>query len=230
MAKEKLTPIPRPRKGKAGQECDNVITTHHTTPAAPDLSHISAGLRALAVPVGELQFLLDNPRQHGEEDLEATQASLEEYGQVEPLVVNRRPQPPVVLNGNGRLQGALALGWTHVAVSYVDLDEERANALAVILNRTGQLAGWNKENLAKALRKINTGNRPALDSLVSKLAEAKKLIPRDNASGGRKSPEPEPAQPALITCPSCGHQFDGTIKITGETDGQKESVPDADAA
>jgi ParB-like chromosome segregation protein Spo0J len=63
------------------------------------------------VPVSELTFMIGNPRTHDAANLTAIKGSLAQFGQLEPLVVNRRPQPPVVLGGNGRLQAALELGW-----------------------------------------------------------------------------------------------------------------------
>ena len=108
----------------------------------PDLSHIAEALRPLAVPVSELTFMIGNPRTHDAANLTAIKGSLAQFGQLEPLVVNRRPQPPVVLGGNGRLQAALELGWTYLAVCYVNVDEPTAHAIAIALNRTAELGGW----------------------------------------------------------------------------------------
>ena len=49
----------------------------------PNLSHIAPGLRSLAVRVAELSLMVGNPRAHPVKNLEAIQAALLEYGQVE---------------------------------------------------------------------------------------------------------------------------------------------------
>src|SRR5262245_28982840 len=99
----------------------------------PDLSHIAPGLRHLAVPVSQLTLMVGNPRAHPAKNLEAIKAALVEYGQVETILVNRRGQPWEVIHGNGRLQAALELGWSHVAAHIIDVDDGTAKAMAVVL-------------------------------------------------------------------------------------------------
>jgi hypothetical protein len=71
---------------------------------APDLSHIAAGLRGLAVPCDSLTLDPANARRHPAKNLEAVRASLRVYGQRKPLVVNRRTS--AVEAGNGTLEAA----------------------------------------------------------------------------------------------------------------------------
>ena len=136
----------------------------------PDLSHIAEALRPLAVPVSELTFMIGNPRTHDAANLTAIKGSLAQFGQLEPLVVNRRPRPPVVLGGNGRLQAALELGWKYLAVCYVDVDEPTAHAIAIALNRTAELGGWDTEALNQLLQNLATGMDPRLDAMMADLA------------------------------------------------------------
>src|SRR5438874_712545 len=56
--------------------------------------------------------------------------------------------------GNGRLQAMLAEGWSHVAVTFVDLPDDRANALAIMLNRSPHLRNWNDEALKEIMAKL----------------------------------------------------------------------------
>ncbi len=135
----------------------------------PDLSHIAPGLRALAVPVAELSLMVGNPRTHPAKNLEAIKAALLEYGQVETILVNRRKQPWEVIHGNGRLQAAMELAWTHVAANIVDVDDATAKAMAVVLNRTGELAEWDKEVLDKLLGEVQTSER--LAAMLAELAQ-----------------------------------------------------------
>jgi DNA modification methylase len=167
--------------------------------SAPDLSHIAEGLRSLAVPVSELAFMVGNPRTHDDANLAAIQGSLAQFGQLEPLVVNRRPNPPVVIGGNGRLQAALALGWTHLAVCFVDVDEATANAIAIALNRTAELAAWDTEALQKLMQEVATGADPRLDAMLADLA--RQVLPEQQAEG-LTDPDAVPEPPdAPITKP-----------------------------
>jgi hypothetical protein len=74
-----------------------------------------------------------------------------------------------VIHGNGRLQAALELGWTHVAANIVDVDDATAKAMAIVLNRTGELAEWNKDELDKLLREVQTS--PKLNAMLAELAK-----------------------------------------------------------
>ena len=81
-----------------------------------------------------------NARAHGERNLEAIVASLQRFGQAEPLVVHA-PTGRVIA-GNGRLVAMRQLGWEQADVVELDLDELQATALAIALNRTAELAEW----------------------------------------------------------------------------------------
>jgi DNA modification methylase len=155
-----------------------------------DLSHIAPGLRHLAVPVGQLSLMVGNPRSHPAKNLEAIKAALVEYGQVETILVNRRKQPAEVIHGNGRLQSALELGWSHVAAHIIDVDEATAKAMAVVLNRTGELATWNKE-LDNLLRDVQTSEK--LQAMLAELATEQGIALAP--SPGMTDPDDVPAPP-----------------------------------
>ncbi len=205
----------RPRKRKP------VATAAQAMSHEPDLSHIAPELRHLAVPVAALTLMVRNPRRHPAKNLEAITAALIKFGQLETILVNRRTGE--VIHGNGRLQAALELGWTHVAVNIVDVDDATAKAMAIVLNRTGELATWNKEELDKLLREVQTSAK--LTAMLAELAKDQGL-----SLGAEPPPDPgaqidraaelqakwktEPGQlwlipsktvPArkVITCPHC---------------------------
>lgn len=163
---EKLTPIPKhvPR----GRHAANDRQLAAAPPAGNDLSHIAAGLHALAVPIGELQFDPANARLHPEGNVEALKGSLAAYGQCKPVVA--RKDSGVVIAGNGTLKAALALGWQHLAAVYVDMDAATAAGFAIADNRTSDLAEWDKEALDKLLREVSTKNDERLDAMLAELA------------------------------------------------------------
>jgi len=106
-------------------------------------------LSIVRVPLGQLRPDGSNARTHNERNLEAIQASLARFGQVEPLVVHKPTQR--VIGGNGRLSAMKALGWTHADVVELDLTETQATALGIALNRTAELAEWDDQALARLL-------------------------------------------------------------------------------
>lgn len=118
------------------------------------LSHITPDLRPLAVPIDGLEPDPANARTHGTDDLAALSGSLRQYGQRTPLVVNR--ESSIVLKGNGTLASARQLGWTHLAVVWVEDDPHTAAGYAIADNRTAELAGWDTDRLKELLAELDS--------------------------------------------------------------------------
>ena len=73
-------------------------------------------------------------------------ASLAQFGQRKALVVNRL-QGNKVEAGNGTFKAAKQLGWTHIAVVFVEDDAAMAAAFGIADNRTGDLSRWDPDAL-----------------------------------------------------------------------------------
>lgn len=93
-----------------------------------------------------------NARLHPDENLADIRASLKEFGQVEPLVIQKAGGK--VIGGNGRLKVMRELGWKECDVAVVDFDNMKSTALGIALNRAGERAEWDKETLDKLLAEI----------------------------------------------------------------------------
>ncbi len=79
---------------------------------------------------------------------------MQRYGQRRPVVVNRRTG--IIEAGNATWEAARALGWTHLAVVYVEDDPTTAAGYAIADNRTAELAEWDDEALARTLEALKT--------------------------------------------------------------------------
>lgn len=101
------------------------------------------------VSVDELRLDPRNARLHPERNLTAIRASLERFGQQKPIVVKK---DGTVVAGNGTLEVARQLGWTHVDVVRTELDGAAAAAFAVADNRTGELSEWDVNALIETLK------------------------------------------------------------------------------
>ena len=89
-----------------------------------------------------------NARKHNERNIDAIVASLARFGQQKPIVIDKAN---VVRAGNGALQAARSLGWTHVDCVRSKLDGADASAYAIADNRTAELAEWDDDVLAATL-------------------------------------------------------------------------------
>lgn len=115
-----------------------------------NLSNIPDTLRELVVPIDQLRPYRKNPR---EGDVTLIADSLRRHGQYRPVVANRRSGGEV-LAGNHTLKAALSLGWTELAVSWVDVDDERAARIVLIDNRASDVAGYDESLLAEVLSEL----------------------------------------------------------------------------
>lgn len=111
-------------------------------------------LRYRRVPIESLHNDPANVRLHPDANMRAIADSLRSYGQVEPLVVQAGTGR--VIGGNGRLDAMRNLGWSEVDIVEVDVDDVRAAAIGIALNRTSELASWDDGALAALLQSLPT--------------------------------------------------------------------------
>ncbi len=106
-----------------------------------------------SVPVATLKTAAYNPRV----DLQPTDAiyenlkrSIETFGFLQPIIVNRRNQ--VVVGGHQRLKVLKELEYPTADVIYVDLPPDREKALNLTLNKT--IGSWDEHKLAIVLQEL----------------------------------------------------------------------------
>jgi ParB-like chromosome segregation protein Spo0J len=173
-----------------------------------NLSQIAEALRPLAVPCDGLVLDPANARKHGASNLEAIKGSLTVYGQRKPIVANRRSG--TVIAGNGTLEAARALGWTHIAVVFTDDDPVTAVGFAIADNRTAELAEWDADALDRLLAEVRVDDE-RLRQMFDDLAEAEGTAARDagEASAPEDFPEVDENVPTEYQCPKCGYRWSG---------------------
>lgn len=141
-------------------------------------SYIVEGLQPLAVDVSTISLDPKNARQHGDADLAAIAGSLQKYGQRKPLVVNRTSG--VIIAGNGTYTAAVdKLGWSQIAVVFVDDDANTATGYAIADNRTAELSKWDDDRLAEAIAMLQ-----CQDEDFAELLQLDDLLPKDSSDEG----------------------------------------------
>lgn len=137
------------------------------------------------VKLSELHEDPANARLHPDENLADIRASLKEFGQVEPLVVQKSTGK--VIGGNGRLKVMRSLGWEECDVALVDLSDMKATALGITLNRAGERAEWDTKVLAQLMEGLDGLN----DELEKQLQELSKECKIDEEPAGDTDAEPQ---------------------------------------
>jgi hypothetical protein len=94
-----------------------------------------------------------NPRRMAEDDMASLVRSLEKFGQVEPVIVNKRTNR--LVGGHQRVLAAEKLGMKTMWVFYVDLDEKQEKALNLALNKI--VGDWDTDKLESLLKELSEG-------------------------------------------------------------------------
>lgn len=164
-----------------------------------------------------------NARLHPDENLSDIRASLIEFGQVEPLVVQKSTGK--IIGGNGRYRVMKNLGWKECDVVYVDIDNIKASALGIALNRAGERAEWDDDVLSRLLTEINGEVGEELQLTMKELEESLEVdLPVgeadaepqiDRADELQKKWGTETGQLWLIgayyQCEKCGKEYDYAV-------------------
>jgi DNA modification methylase len=120
------------------------------------MSNIAKDLQPLVVPIDNLTPLDENPRRG---DVDAVARSYKQFGQRKPIVARRKSNKNgkptgMVIAGNHQLLAAKSLGWTEIAVVFVDDDAKTAKAFALADNRTHDLGDYDNVMLASLLEEL----------------------------------------------------------------------------
>ena len=129
---------------------------------------IAGGLRHLEHPIDDLVLDPNNARLHDADNVRMIAASMDRFGQ-DQVVIARRPDG-VVVKGNGRVMAARLLGWTRVAVEFVDGTDAEIAERSVIDNRTSDSSRWDPSKLRSVVGAMSEGDRKDFDFRV--IAEA----------------------------------------------------------
>lgn len=92
-----------------------------------------------------------NPREISEESLKALKKSIEEFGFVEPIVVNK---DMTVIGGHQRLKVAIELNMNEVPCNVIDVDKHIEMKLNVLLNSQAISGYYKEDSLVEILEQL----------------------------------------------------------------------------
>jgi ParB-like nuclease family protein len=150
---------------------------------------------ARLVPIESLKHYR-NPRRG---DVTVIRESLRENGQYRPLVVRRKTRE--VLAGNHTLKAAKEEGWSEVWATFIDCDARHAKRIALVDNRTNDLAGYDEQALVRLIGSLpslaGTGwSREAYDELIARAQPPQR--PPDVAPEPPEEPETRPGDLSVL--------------------------------
>src|SRR5665647_3435319 len=117
------------------------------------------------VPIDDLRPDPANPRRIGEDELDALERSLRQFGFVQPVLARREDRTGI--GGHQRLVAARRLGLTTVPVTWLDVSVEQARLLGLALNKIS--GSWDDALLARLLADLQVA--PDVDLTLSGFGE-----------------------------------------------------------
>ena len=131
--------------------------------------NITKELVKLAKPIDSVQ---PHPRNVRQGDVGAIATSLEINGQYRPIVVHKSTNN--ILAGNHTYKAAVSLGWTEIAITYVDCTDDEALKILLADNKANDLASYDDSALADLLQDLVGG--AGLDGTLYELSDLDDLI------------------------------------------------------
>lgn len=116
-----------------------------------DPTNIPDTLKQLTVPISGLKHYSKNARKG---NLGVIMESLELHGQYRPIVV--RSGTNEVLAGNHTLMAARELGWDKIAVTFVDVDDDKAARIVLVDNRANDLGDYDQDALLELINSVDS--------------------------------------------------------------------------
>jgi len=128
------------------------------------------------VPIKDLIPNEKNPRRITKRELQKLMRSIEEFGFVDPIIVNKnKARYNIIIGGHQRVEAAKKLKLTEVPVTYVDMNAEKEQLLNIALN---EISGeWDDDKLLELLKELEergvdltlTGfDEPILDEILAR--------------------------------------------------------------
>ena len=106
-------------------------------------------MNIVTLPLTALNPAAYNPRKISRETLATLKKNIQEFGLVDPLIVNK---DMTIIGGHQRYKACLELGFTEVPCVVLDIPKSKEKALNLSLNKV--VGDWNKAKLEKLLKEI----------------------------------------------------------------------------
>lgn len=178
--------------------------------------------KPVTVKVSAIKPYENNPRVISEKSREAVRLSIEKFGYVQPIVVDK---DNVIIAGHTRHQALVEMGVKSVKVYRVDMPEEKARAYRIVDNRVGELSEWDRSALTMELREMEDSVLSSyfwdVDLELGQLKTAMRQVSEeemDEVTDQVSSiPERQRTHTTDVECPACHGVFQTKTATLGVT-------------
>ena len=155
------------------------------------------------VPLSELRPYDGNAKRHTNEQIDAVEASIREFGFRNPVLAWHDGDTPVIVAGHARCIAAKNLGMEEVPVIFVDdLSDSQRRALTLVDNQTTMMTGWDFDQLSYELDTLSS------DFDMGDFGFDVEAMPDIDGLFSDDSQDERAHDPKTVTCPKCGETFE----------------------
>lgn len=162
----------------------------------------SKSFKTVTLSIDEVRPYWRNPRIITDEAVDAVRSSIEEYGYIQPIVVDAKN---VIVVGHVRYVALRRMGVETVEVVKTKLTDREAKELRIIDNRSSEFSSW---DYAKLMEEVEKAGSVLVDDLFPEAS------PDDFEDDGREwvlgDSETQDGEIEFI-CPSCFHEWEQTV-------------------
>ena len=126
------------------------------------------------VLISELSEWKNNSRIHTQRNLLTIKNSLEKFGQMKPLIVQKSSMS--IIAGNGTFQAMKALGWEKADCYIIDIDDKKAEAYCIVDNRATDQSEWDQKTLMEVLQDLSEFDEELLNCTGFDATEMEKML------------------------------------------------------
>jgi ParB-like nuclease domain len=121
------------------------------------------------VPILELRPNPRNPNKHSEDQVNRLMAALRRDGQTRPLLA--RKANSMLIAGHGVHTAARRLGWEHISVVFLDVEQRDADRIMLSDDRLAALSELDQRRVADLLQEVADGDLMATGYSVEEAAK-----------------------------------------------------------
>lgn len=157
-------------------------------------------LKITEIKIDDIHLYEKNQKKHPEEQIRNIAKSIEKYGFVQPVVLDKNNE---VIIGHGRILAAKELGTEKIPCVYADsLTEEQVKELRILDNKLNE-SEWDFEMLKQELEELDLSEFD-IDFNIPEDIE----FNEDVLNNLFEDAEPKDKEPKMIQCPHCGEMFE----------------------
>lgn len=183
----------------------------------------------ITLPIEEIIPYENNPRRIPDEAVQAVKDSIQRYGYVQPIGVQKSTRQIVV--GHTRYRALKELGAKEVEVYLFDIDDDKAREYRLVDNKSNELTEWDHKALVMELREWEAGLLdsyfPNVDLEIGQLKNMEVTQSDVDKAAQKATTVREPALDPLtvVECPGCHGEFKvKSASLPGITFGDLEEL------